>query len=54
MAGDAVFDEVRDGVADVPLIVEDLVCQVEQLRAEGGDPAVIADLLAQLDLLQGR
>lgn len=48
-------DEVtRDGLADVPLIVEDLLCQVEDLRVTGGNPAAIADLLAQVDLLQGR
>jgi hypothetical protein len=41
-------------VSDVPLIVEDLLCQVEELRAVGGDPVVVADLLAQVDLLQGR
>jgi hypothetical protein len=48
------FEDGRVGVADVPLIVEDLLCQVEELRAVGGDPAVVADLLAQVDLLQGR
>ena len=48
------FDDVRGGLPDVPLIVEDLVCQVEDLRASGGDPAVIDDLLAQVDLVQGR
>ncbi len=48
------FDDGRYGLADVPLIVEDLLCQVEGLRAVGVDPAVVADLLAQVDLLQGR
>lgn len=48
------FDEIRGGLEDVPLIVEDLLCQVEDLRAVGGDPEVVADLLAQLELLQGR
>jgi hypothetical protein len=48
------FDEIRGGLADVPLILEDLLCQVEDLRADGGDPEVVADLLAQVDLLQGR
>ena len=48
------FDEGRYGLADVPLIVEDLLCQVEVLGTVGGDPAVVADLLAQVDLLQGR
>lgn len=41
-------------LTDVPLIVEDLLCQVEDLRAVGGDPALIEDLLAQVQLLQGR
>ena len=48
------FEDGRYGLADVPLIVEDLLCQVEELRAVGGDPAVVADLMAQVDLLQGR
>jgi hypothetical protein len=48
------FEDARYGLADVPLIVEDLLCQVEELRAFGGDPAAVADLLAQVDLLQGR
>ena len=48
------FEDGRVGLADVPLIVEDLLCRVEELRAVGGDPAVVADLLAQVDLLQGR
>ncbi len=43
----------RVGFADVPLIMEDLLCQVEDLRAIGGDPAVIDDLLAQVALLLG-
>lgn len=47
-------DDVRDGVPDVPLIVEDLLCQIEDLRATDGDAAVIAELWAQVDLLQGR
>ena len=47
-------DDVRDGVPDVPLIVEDLLCQIEDLRAMDGDPAVIAELWAQVALLQGR
>jgi len=41
-------------LTDVPLIVEDLLCQVEDLRAVGGDPAAIEDLLAQVEFLQGR
>jgi hypothetical protein len=48
------FEDGRYGLADGPLLVEDLLCQVEELRAVGGDPAVVADLLAQVDLLQGR
>jgi hypothetical protein len=48
------FEDGRYGLVDVPLIVEDLLCQIEELRATGGDPAVVADLLAQVDLLQGR
>jgi len=47
-------DDVRDSVPDVPLIVEDLLCQIEDLRATDGDAAVIAELWAQVDLLQGR
>lgn len=47
-------DDVRDGVPDVPLIVEDLLGQIEDLRASDGDPAAIAELWAQVDLLQGR
>lgn len=54
MATETDSDDVRHGLADVPLIVEDLLCQVEELRASGGDPAVIVDLLAQVELLQGR
>lgn len=38
----------------MPLILEDLLCQIEDLRAINGDEDVIADLLAQVDLLQGR
>lgn len=44
----------RDVVTDVPLIVEDLLCQIEDLRAMDGNPAVIAALWAQVELLQGR
>ena len=47
-------DDVRDGVPDVPLIVEDLLCQIEDLRAADGDPAALAELWAQVDHLQGR
>lgn len=48
------FDDVLDGLADVPLIMEDLLCQIEVLRSADGDPAAIADLWAQIDLLRGR
>jgi hypothetical protein len=48
------FEDGPRGLADVPLIVEDLLRQVEELRAVGGDPAMVAALLAQVDLLQGR
>lgn len=47
-------DDVRDGVADAPLIAEDLLCQIEVLRATDGDPVAIADRWAQVDLLQAR
>lgn len=47
-------DDVRNGLADVPLILEDLLGQIEELRATDGDEDVIADLLAQVELLQGR
>ena len=47
-------DDVRNGLADVPLILEDLLGQIEELRATDGDVDVIADLLAQVELLHGR
>lgn len=50
-------DHVEDmggSLTDVPLILEDLLCQIEELRATDGDVDVIADLLAQVELLQGR
>lgn len=47
-------DDVRDGLPDAPLIVEDLLCQIEVLHATNGDPAATAELWAQIDLLQGR
>ena len=47
-------DDVHGGVADVPLIVEDLLCQIEALFATNGDRAAIADLWAQVDLLQAQ
>ena len=48
------FDDARGPLTDVPLILEDLLCQIEELRATDGDEDVIADLLAQVELLQGR
>ena len=45
---------VQRGAADVPLIVEDLLCQIEELRATDGDEDVISDLVAQVELVQGR
>ena len=47
-------DEVHGGAADEPLIVEDLLCQIEVLRATGDGQTDIAGLWAQVDLLQGR
>ena len=47
-------DDESAVLTDVPLIVEDLLCQVEDLRLVGGDPATVEDLLAQVELLQGR
>lgn len=47
-------DDGRNGVPDVPLIVEDLLGQIEVLRTTDGEPAVIAELWALVDLLQGR
>lgn len=48
------FEDLGGGLHDVPLILEDLLCQIEELRAHGGDEDVIDDLLAQVDLVQGR
>jgi len=47
-------DDARDGITDVPLIMEDLLCQIEVLRATDGDPVAIADLWAQVDQLRDR
>ncbi len=47
-------DDVRHGLSDVPLIVEDLLCRIEDLAAADGDFAAIAELWALVDLLQGR
>lgn len=40
--------------SDVPLILEDLLGQIEDLQTAGGDATVIADLWARVQLLQGR
>lgn len=48
------FEDAGGQLTDVPLILEDLLCQIEGLRATDGDADVIADLLAQVDLVQGR
>ncbi len=45
-------NELGGGLSDVPLILEDLWCQIEDLREAGGGVEVIADLL--VELLQGR
>ncbi len=45
---------VDGGLVDVPLILEDLLCRIEELRLSDGDVEAIADLLAQVELLQGR
>ena len=47
-------DYFRDGVPDVPLIVEDLLCRIDDIGAADGDPSTIAELWAYVDLLQGR
>lgn len=48
------FEDAGGQLSDVPLILEDLLCQIEELRATDGDAGVIADLLAQVELVQGR
>ncbi len=48
------FEDMGGPLTDVPLILEDLLSQIEELRATDGDEDVIADLLAQVELLQGR
>lgn len=45
------INELVGGATDVPLIPEG---PIGDLRAAGGDVEVIADLLAQVELLQGR
>ena len=44
----------RSGLPDVPLIVEDLLCQIEDFRGTDGSTTTVAELWAQVDLLQGR
>jgi hypothetical protein len=46
------FEYGHDGLSDGQLIVEDLLCQVVDLRAADGDPEVIDDLLTQVELLR--
>lgn len=46
------FVDVGEELTDVPLILEDLLCQIEVLRVTDGDEDVIADLLAQVQLVQ--
>lgn len=48
------FEDMGGPLTDVPLILEDLLCQIEELRATDGDTDLITDLLAQADLVQGR
>ena len=48
------FEDAGGQLTDVPLILEDLLCQIEDLCATEGDPTAIAELWAQVDLLQGR
>ena len=50
----ATSDQARDNIPDVPIIIEDLLAQIEFQAATEGDPAVIADLWAQVRLLQAR
>lgn len=53
MSGSATdSDEVRNNMPDVPIIIEDLLCAIEFQAATDGDPAVVADLWAQVQLLQ--
>ena len=46
-------DGVRIVVPDAPLIAEDLLVQAERRLQDGADPAELADLLAQADLVMG-
>ena len=41
-------------VTDIPLVVEDLLCQAEDLLSGGSDLAVVDDLLVQVAELQSR
>jgi len=43
----------RPNMPDVPLAVEDLLTQAEDLLAAGGDPLAAEELLAQVRDLQG-
>ena len=47
-------DEVRINMPDGPILIENLLSQIEFQAATGGDPAVIAALWAQVQLLQVR
>ena len=44
----------RLGPADAPLILDNLLCWIEELRATGGDPVVMAEMLAQVELVRGK
>ena len=46
-------DAVSIVVPDAPLIAEDLLVQAERRLQDGADPAELADLLAQADLVMG-
>ena len=50
----ATSDEARDNIADLPIILEDLLSRIEAQAATHGDPAVVADLWAQVEFLQVR
>ena len=44
----------QDGPTEVPVIVEDLLCQIELLNAGGADSAVVADIWTQVKFPQAR
>ena len=44
----------QDGPPDVPVIVDDLRCQIELLNAGGADSAVVADIWTQVKFPQAR